>query len=175
MREFAFVHDADAKIRVFGEMDDERVKIARVGQRPSHHQRASHRARAVAERDRAGLLEQAQLGDLPALAASGQRRHRRNAHAAGVARAAQNEIDDGGIVDGRQRRRGRDERRHAARRGGESCAGDGFAMLGARLADEGLHVDEARRDDVAGAVDEARAVWSVGRSNGLAEFRDDAV
>ena len=29
-------------------------------------------------------------------------------------------------------------------------------MLGARLADEGAHVDEARRDDVAGAIDDPR-------------------
>ena len=48
-------------------------------------------------------------------------------------------------------------------------------MFRPRLADEGLHVDEARRDDVAGAVDDARAFGSVALSNGFAELGDDAV
>ena len=50
----------------------------------------------------------------------------------------------------------RQNRRHAARRRRRAGGGDRLAMLGARLADEGAHVDEARRDDVARAIDDAR-------------------
>ena len=80
-----------------------------------------------------------------------------------VARAAKDEVDHGGIVHRRVGVGPGDERRHAARRGRGAEAGDRLAMLGARLADEGAHVDEARRDDVAGAVDDQRVpsgIWS---------------
>ena len=48
---------------------------------------------AVGEGDRAGGLEQADLGHLLAVEALGQRRHRMHAHDRGVAGAAQDEID----------------------------------------------------------------------------------
>ena len=105
--------------------------------------------RAVGEGDRARLGEQTDLGDLASLEALGQRRGRKDADLGVVARAAQDEVDDRRIVDRRIGVGAHDEARHAAGGGGGAGAGDRLAMLGARLADEGAHVDEARRDDVA--------------------------
>ena len=73
-----------------------------------------------------------------------------------VARAAQQEIDDRRLVDRRIGIRPRQNRRDAARRGRRCRGGDGLAMLRARLADKGAHVDEAGRHDVAAAIDDMR-------------------
>ncbi len=48
-------------------------------------------------------------------------------------------------------------------------------MLGAGLADEGAHVDEPRRDDVACAIDEPRVGGDGLARHALAERRDAAV
>ena len=102
--EFAFVHHAFAdEVGVFGVMDDERVEVARIGERAAHHLRIGDALRAVGEGDRARRLEQADLGHLLAAQALGQRRHRLHVHDRGVARAAQDEVDDGGVVDRRAR------------------------------------------------------------------------
>ena len=84
-----------------------------------------------------------------------------------VARAPQDEVDHRGVVDRRIGVGPRDERRHAARRRGGAGAGDRLAMLGAGLADEGAHVDKARRDDVAAAVDDPRLRRRAGRASPL--------
>ena len=145
-------------------MRDERVETARIGQRAAHDERIADRTAAVAKAGRAGLLQQAVFGDLAAGASLGQRRHRQHAHPARVARAAQHEIDDRWVVDrGRSHGRGED-RRHAARRRGEGRGRDRLAVLCPRLADEGLHVDEAGSDDVAAAVENARAFRGEGRA-----------
>ena len=68
--EFALVHHAFADdIGVFGVVHDERVEIARIGQRAAHHLRIGDALRAVGESDGAGRLEQADLGHLLARAA----------------------------------------------------------------------------------------------------------
>ena len=77
-------------------MHDERVEIARVSQRAAHHLRVGDALRAIGESDRAGRLEQADLGHLLALEALGQRGHRMHVHDAGVAGAAEHEIDEVG-------------------------------------------------------------------------------
>ena len=99
--------------------------------------------------------QQADLRDLVAEEPLGQRGRGENADLCVVARASQDEVDDRRIVDGRVGVRAHHEGGHAARRGGRAGAGDGLTMLGARLADEAAHVDQARRDDVARAVDDA--------------------
>ena len=82
-------------------MHDQGVEIAGVGQRAAHHLSIGHTFVAVGEGDGAGGLEQADLGHLLALHALGQRRHRMHMDDRGVARAAQHEVDDGGIIDHR--------------------------------------------------------------------------
>ena len=79
----------------------EGVEVARIDEGAPHHLRVDHALRAVAERDRAGRLEQADLGHLFAVAALGQRRHRMDMDDRGVARAAHDEIDDRRVVDRR--------------------------------------------------------------------------
>ena len=48
-------------------------------------------------------------------------------------------------------------------------------LAGARLADEGAHVDEARRDQLAAAVDHLGAFRHAGRADALLGLADDAV
>ena len=156
-RALALGHHALAdEVAVLASMHDERAEIARVGQRAAHRLRIGDAVRPVGKGDGAGFGEQADLGDLAPLEPLGQRRGRQHAHLGGGARAAQDEIDHGGIVDRRIGVGPRDQRRHAARRRGGAGAGDRLAMLGAGLADEGAHVDQPGRDDVAAAIDDPR-------------------
>ena len=156
-RALAFGHDALAdEVAVFAGVDDQRAEIARIGQRAAHRLRVGDAQRAVGEGDGAGLGEQADLGDLAPLEPLGQRRGRQHPHLGGGAGAAQDEIDHRGIVDRRIGVGPRHQRRHPARRRGGAGGGDGLAMLRARLADEGAHVDQAGGDDVAAAFDDLR-------------------
>ena len=76
-RDLALVHHAVAgEVRVGGVVHDQRAEVARVGQRAAHDARVGQRAPAVGEADRAGFLEEAELGHLAAGEALGQRRHR---------------------------------------------------------------------------------------------------
>ena len=157
-RRLALVHHAAAgKIGVLRKMHDERVEVAGVGQRAAHDQRIRDGARAVEEGRGARLAKQPEFGDLAPFAPLGQRGHRQYAHAAGVAGAAQDEIHDGRVVDGGGGGRRRENRGDAAGRRRQRRRRDGLAVLGAGLADEGQHVDEARRDDIAAAIDDPRS------------------
>ncbi len=102
--------------RVLGVMDDERVEIARIGHGAAHDERVGDRAGAVGEGDRTGLLQEAELGHLASGELLGDRRHGMNVDDAGVAGAAQQEVDDGGIVHDRIGRRLADDGGDAARR-----------------------------------------------------------
>jgi len=55
--------------------------------------------------------------------------------------------------------------------GGGQC----FAVAGAGLADEGAHVDEAGRDQLAAAVDDLGAFRHAGRADALLGLADHAV
>jgi hypothetical protein len=48
-------------------------------------------------------------------------------------------------------------------------------MFGARFANEGAHVDEARRNDVTTAIDHARVVWKLFTDDGGTEASDHAI
>ncbi len=48
-------------------------------------------------------------------------------------------------------------------------------MLGARLADEGAHVDQAGRDQVAAAIDDLGVGRQIGRGDAAAKIADQAV
>ena len=66
-------HPLAAQRPVLADRHDERVEVARVGQRAAHGLRVGDRMRPVGEGDRAGLGEQADLGDLVAPEPLGQR------------------------------------------------------------------------------------------------------
>ena len=174
-RELALVHHAVGKIGILGVMHDQRVEIARIGQRAAHHLGIGDGVRPVGEGDRAGGLEQADLGHLLALEALGEGRHRMHAHDRGVAGAAQHEVDDRGIVDRRIGVGLADDRGDAA--GGRRLArgGEGLAILGAGLADEGAHVDQAGRDDLALAVDDFGALGHAGGADAALGLAHHAV
>ena len=130
---------------------------------------------AVGEGDRAGLGQQADLGDLAPLEALGQRRRGKDADLRVVARAPQDEVDHRRVVDRRVGVGPHDEARDAAGGRGGAGAGDRLAMLGPRLADEDAHVDEARRDHVAPAVDDPRLVRKLVARHRRADPGDDPV
>ncbi len=91
-----------------------------------------------------------------------------------VARAAQDEVDHRGVVDRRIGVGARDKTRHATGGGGRAGAGKGLAMLSPRLADEGAHIDEARGNDVALAVDDPRLSRQLVPRDRGADAGDDA-
>ena len=149
-------HPLAAQRPVLADRRDERVKVAGVSHGAAHGQRIGDRMGPVAEGDRAGFREQANFGDLLAFEPLGQGRRGVDADLGGVARPAQDEVDHRGVVDRRIGVGTGDQRGHAPRGGGGAGAGDGLAMLGPGLANESAHVDEARRNDVAPAVDDRR-------------------
>ncbi len=100
---------------------------------------------------------------------------RDDADFAGIARAAQQEVDHRRLVDRRRGVGAREDGGDAASGRGRRRRGDGLAMLGPRLADEGAHVDEAWRDDVAAAIDDARVRGQILRRDLRPEIKDGAV
>ena len=174
--ELALVHHALAgEVRVLGVVHDQRVEIAGVGERTPHHLGVGDAARAVGEADRAGGLEQADLGHLLAHEALGEGRHHLHVDDAGVAGAAHDEVDDGRIVD-----RGlgvglADDGGDAAGGRGLACGCDGLAAFRAGLADEGAHVDQAGGDDLAAAVDHLGAFGNAGRADAALGLAHHAV
>ena len=104
--------------------------------------------------DRAGILQQTELGHLAAEEPLGQGRRRIDAHLRLVAGAPGDEIDQRDVVDHRVGVRHGDDGRDPAGCRRLSGRGEGLAMLGAGLADEDAHVDEAGRHDRALAVDD---------------------
>ncbi len=156
-------------------MHDQRVEIARVGQRAAHHLRVDHALVAVAEGDRAGGLEEAELGHLLAVHALGERRHRLDVDDRGVAGAAHHEVDGRRVIDHRRRVGLADDGGDAAGRSRLARGGKGLAVAEAGLADEGAHVDQAGGHDLAGAVDDVGALGDAGRSDAATGLADDAV
>ena len=170
-RELALVHHALAdEVGVLGVVHDQRIEIARVrssrGASPARWRRswcASVKATAPAALSRPISASSWPLRPLVS-AAIGCTLHDR-----GVARAAHDEVDRRRIVD---RRRGvgpADDRGDAAGRGRLARGRERLAMFGAGFADEGPHVDEAGRDDLAAAVDDLGALRHAGGADaGLA-------
>ena len=175
-RELAFVHDAFAdQIGVFGVVHDQRVEIARIGQRAPHHLRVGDAPVAVGEGHRAGGLQQADLGHLLAAHALGQRRHRMDVDDRGVAGAAQHEIHRRRIVDHGRGIGLADDGGDAAGRRRLARGGKGLAVAGAGLADKGAHVDQPGGDDLAGAIDDVGAFGHAGGADAAPAIADHAV
>ena len=155
----------------------ERVEILRIGHARGACTRALRIDRGPSVKATApACFQQADLGDLLAVEAAGESAATgRTRTTAGVARPAQQKIDDRRLVDRRIGVGPREDRRDAARRGRRRRRGDRLAMLGARLADEGAHVDEARRDDIAGAIDDMRVRRQRRGATSRPEIADHAV
>ena len=165
-RPLAFGHHALAGERaVLATVHDQRVEIARVGHRAAHGLRFGDRAAPVGEGDRAGLGEQADLGDLAALEALGQRRRRKDADLRVVARAPQDEVDHRRIVD---RRMGVGPRRELVT---PPAAAAALALAIVSRCSAPGSPTKARmsmrpgRDHVAGAVDDPRLLRESGHAS----------
>ena len=88
-RHLALVHHAAAdEVRVGRVVHDQRVEIAGIGESAAHDGGIGDGVAAVGEADRAGLLQQAELGHLVAVEPLGQRGGRIDADLRLVARAA---------------------------------------------------------------------------------------
>jgi hypothetical protein len=171
--ELALVHHAlPDEVRVLHMVQDQGVEVARVGERAAHDLGVGDRARPVREGDGAGLAQEPDLGQLLALQPLRQGGGGADVHDGVVARPAQDEVDDGRIVEHRVGVRHRHDGGDAA--GGGRFAGtpQGLAMGGARLPDEGAHVDEARREHLAAAI---QHLGIRGNGHVRADIRDDAV
>ncbi len=174
--ELAFVHDAFTdEIGIFGVVHDQRVEIARIGQRPAHHLRIGDASVAVGEGHRACRFQQADLGHLRPQHALCQCRHRVDVDDRGVAGAAQDKIHCRRIVDDGRRIRLADDGGDAAGCRRLACGGKGFAVAGAGLADKGAHVDQPGRDDLAGAIDDIGTLGHAGGADAAPGFADRAV
>ena len=92
-----------------------------------------------------------------------------------IACAAQDEVDGCRIVDGRRRIGLADDGGDTAGGGGLAGGGERFAIGLARLADEGAHVDQAGRDQLAAAIDHIGAFRHAGSADAFLGLADDAV
>ena len=174
-RDLALVHHAVlCERRLFQMMDDERAEILGVGEHVSHHLGVGEARLAVGEGDGAGVAQETDLGHLLALQALGHRRHGMHVDLRRVARPAHDEIDQRHVVDDGLGVWHADDGGDAAGRSSPARGGQRLAVLMARLAREHQHVDEAWRENVAGAVYELRVTNRVG-SDLRAEIGDLAV
>ena len=154
-RDLAFGHRAaGGEARLLRVLHHQQVEGARVGQRAAHHHRIGDGIAGVGEGERAGGGEQAELGELAALQPLGRGGIGADAGEADIARAPGDELDQRHVVDHRlgvgQRHHGGDAAGHRRGRAGLHR----FLVLGAGLAQLDPHVDEARREAGAGAIDD---------------------
>ena len=139
--------------RLLGVLHDQRIEAGGVGQGTPHHPGVGERLVAVGEGDGAGRLEQADLGQLPALQPLGHGGVGVDLAELHLPRAAGQELDHRRLVD---RRVGVGQDRHAgdaAGGRGRRAAVDPLLVLGAGLAELHPHVDQARRQAQALGVD----------------------
>jgi hypothetical protein len=137
-------------------MNDQRIEIARIGHGAAHDARIAQGARSIAESDCACLLKQPDFGNLLALQPLGQGRRGQKPHPARVAGAPQQKIDNRRFIDGRIGIRQDENRGDTAGRRRRRRRRDRLAMLGARLADKGAHVDQAWSNHIAAAIENIR-------------------
>ena len=156
-------------------MDDQRIEIAGIGEGTAHHQRIHHALVAVREGDSACGLEEADFGHFIAFHPLGQRGHGVNIDDRGVARAAQDKVHGRRIVDDGFGIWLADDGGDATGSCGETGRGKSLAMARAGFAHKGAHVHEARRDDLAGAINNVCAFRHARSSDAPAGVADHAV
>ena len=158
--------------RILAVIDDRHAEHAGVFERPAHQQRRRDRPAVVGERDAAGGLLLAELGQLLAFRADRHRADRIDAREVRFGRLLEDELRDAGVVVDRIGvRHARDRGESAGDRGGRA-GGDRLLVLLPRLAQVHVHVDQPGRDDP--AVLELEHLGAVGRQI-LADARDPAV
>ena len=144
---------AGGERRLFGMLDDQQIEGRGVTERAAHHHRIGHGPRRVGKGDGAGGGQQTHLGHGFAAHALGDGAVGPDVDPAGFAAVLFDHLDHGGVVDHRvgvgQARHGGD-----ATGGGGAGRGDGgFLVLLAGIAELHPHIDQARRQHMAGAID----------------------
>ena len=129
---------------------------------------------AIGEADDAGFAKQAKFGHLLAAETLGDGPSRQDIDLGRCLGAANEEIDQGAVIDHRGGVGHHDEAGDAAGSGGFAGRGQGFAIFLAGLAGEDAHIDQARRQRQAAGIDD---LDMVGHADGLADgnLGDDAV
>src|SRR5512143_2772504 len=154
-----FVHrPALRERRLLAMIGDRNAERPRVLERRAHQMRALHGPPVVAHRDGAGRDHLAELGERFAALADGDRADRVDARRVGDRSLPNDESDRGLVVGDGIGIRHRAHRCEAAGNRGARAGRDGLHFFAPRLAKMAVHVDEARRDDEARAIDRLETV-----------------
>ena len=157
-RDPAFVHDAAGELRVLAMVDDRQVEGGGVLEGVAHDAGVRDGVAVVAEADAACVRQLAHLRELLTGAALRHCADRQHAHEAGLPRSLHDVVDGAAIVHRRLGvGHGADGSEAAARRR-PSAGLDGLLVLEAGIAQVRVEVDEPRRNDEAGGVDDPGAV-----------------
>ena len=97
-------------------------------------------------------MQQAEFGHIGAEAAPGNGAVGEDGEAAGFLATGAEQADQSRVVDGRLRVRQGSDGGDAAGGGGECGGGDGFAVFAAGFAEFGAHIDQARAENGAVAI-----------------------
>ena len=162
-----FVHRAAVCEReLLAVIDDGNAEGLRVVERGAHQVRADDGAAVIAHRHRAGGHHLAELRERLALLPHRDRADRIHARRRDAARLTNDESDRGLIVRHGLGVRHRADGRESARRRGTCARRDRLDIFAAGLAQVTVHIDEARRDERARAVETLGAI-------GVAEVASD--
>ena len=155
----SLVHRAAVREReLLAVIDDGNAERLRVLERRAHEVRAHDGAPVVAHRDRARAHHLAELRERLALLSDGDRADRMHARRRDAARLANDESDRRLIVGDGLGVRHRADRGEAARGRRARARRDRLDILASGLAQMAVHVDEARRDERARAVEHLGAI-----------------
>ena len=150
-----FVHRSAMRQRGFFAMiDDRNSERPRIFERRSHELGTHHRPAIVAHCNGARANHLAELGQHLAPLADGYRADRMNARRCGAVRLTNDEADRSLIVRHRICIRHRAHCREAAGRRGPCATRDRLDVFPSRLSQMAVNIDEARRHDAFGAVDD---------------------
>ena len=147
------------EVGVLAVVHDHGVEPGRVLQRTPHDQRVGDGLAVVGEAVDTGLgaVQFAELGELLAAQPLGDRAHREHVDQADLAATAPDHLGHGSRVADRVGVGHRAQPGVAAGRTGSGTGGDVLGVLEPGLAQVGVQVDEASRDDLAGDVHDRRA------------------
>ena len=138
-------HPARGEQRIFAVLRQRDVEVGQILERPPRDPRVGHRVAVVADRDRAGLAQRRQLGQLAPLPPDGDRADRQHPRVC-AARPIDHARHHRRGIDRRLRIGHRADRREAAPRRRRRAAGDRLLVLFARRAQMRVQIHKPRRD-----------------------------
>ena len=139
--------------------DHQRAQAARIGQGAGQNLAVGHHMVGIGKGNRPGIQQKADFRHLAPLTALGQGGHVADAHRAGFGRAAGDEFQRFGRVDGRRGVGAGDDRGHTPCRRRQRGRAEGFAVPLARLADLHAQIDNAGGKALTAAVNHLGRLW----------------